>query len=147
MKAAFAVWDQRIAPVFDVARRVHLVEAQGGRLVQEHDETLPEGIPAQRVMRLVELGIDALVCGAVSHSLQSLIASYGIRVWPFVAGELDDVVQAWLASRLDNPTYAMPGCQRRLRTRCGCGRGRGAGAGQGRRYRGSGRGPAREGGR
>ncbi len=129
MKAAFAVWDRRIAPVFDVARQVHIVEAQGHRVVGELDAALPEGIPAQRVLRLAELGIDTLVCGAISRSTQALIASYGIRVWAFVAGELDDVVQAWLASRLDHPAYAMPGCQRRRRTRCGCGGGSGRGRG------------------
>jgi hypothetical protein len=35
MKAAFAYWDHRIAPVFDTARRIHLVEADSGRIVAE----------------------------------------------------------------------------------------------------------------
>lgn len=122
MRAAFAVWDQRIAPVFDVTRRVHIVEAQGGRVVEELDQTLPDGMPAQRALRLAELGVDALICGAVSRSMQALIVSYGISVRAFVAGELNDVVEAWLTSRLDSPAYAMPGCRRgRRRRRSGCG--------------------------
>ena len=40
MKAAFAVWNNRIAPVFDVAREIRLVETESGRIVRERDEKL-----------------------------------------------------------------------------------------------------------
>ena len=40
MKTAFAYWDERIAPVFDTARRVHVVEAESGEIVRETEEVL-----------------------------------------------------------------------------------------------------------
>jgi GGDEF domain-containing protein len=42
LKAAFACRDQRIAPVFDIARRLHLVEVESGRIVKEAQEILPD---------------------------------------------------------------------------------------------------------
>jgi hypothetical protein len=46
MKAAFVYWDNRIAPVFDVARKNLIVEAESGHIVRETQDTLPEIIRA-----------------------------------------------------------------------------------------------------
>jgi predicted Fe-Mo cluster-binding NifX family protein len=115
MKAAFAHWDGRIAPVFDIARQVRLVEVESGRIVAEAPETLAGSLPVQKVIRLAELGVDTLVCGAISRPLQELAAAHGIRVIGFVAGDLREVIQAWLSQRTDWDSLAMPGCSRRIR--------------------------------
>lgn len=110
MKAAFSVWDNRIAPVFDVARQMLLVESRSGRIVSETEEAFPDDFPLRKAIRLAELGIDILICGAVSRPLRETIAAYGIRVIPFVAGELGDVKCAWLSGGDDIRRFAMPGC-------------------------------------
>jgi predicted Fe-Mo cluster-binding NifX family protein len=116
MKTAFAYWDNRIAPVFDIARQIHVVEAESGRIVVETEEVLADDLPVQKVIRLAELGVGTLVCGAISRPLHEMVAAYGIEVIPFVAGDLCEVIQAWLNDNLKHDTFAMPGC---------CGRGRG----------------------
>jgi predicted Fe-Mo cluster-binding NifX family protein len=110
MKAAFAYWDDRIAPVFDIARRIHVVDADSGRIVAETGEVLADVLPVQKALRLVELGVGTLVCGAISRPFQERIAAYGIQVIPFVAGDLSEVIQAWLGGNLERDTFAMPGC-------------------------------------
>ena len=70
MKTAFAHWDDRIAPVFDIARRIHVVEADSGRIVAEAGEVLADDLPVQKAHRLVELGVGTLVCGAISRPFQ-----------------------------------------------------------------------------
>ncbi len=120
MKTAFAYWDNRIAPVFDTARQIHVVEVESGQIVNETQETLSEDLPVQKTLRLVELGIGALVCGAISRPMHGLVAAYGIQVIPFVAGDLREVIGAWFSGNLERDAFAMPGC---------CGRG-------GRRFRG-----------
>jgi predicted Fe-Mo cluster-binding NifX family protein len=112
MKVAFAVSNDRIAPVFDVTRNVHVVEIASGRTVGEAREVLDES-PLQKAVQLAELGVATLVCGAISRSLQEMVAAYGIRVLPFVTGELRDVIDAWLSSRLENDPFVMPGYGRR----------------------------------
>jgi len=116
VKAAFAYREERIAPVFDIARQVLLVEVSSGRIVGESTEPLPENAAAQKALRLAELGVGTLVCGAISRPLRDLVSAYGIRVIPFVAGDLREVVQAWRGRALGGGTFAMPGC---------CGRGLG----------------------
>ena len=117
MKTAFAYWDDRIAPVFDIARRIHVVEAESGRILSETGEVLAEDLPAPKAHRLVELGVGTLVCGAISRPFHEMVAAYGIRVIPFVAGDLSEVIQAWLGGNLERDTFAMPGCSGRGRGR------------------------------
>jgi predicted Fe-Mo cluster-binding NifX family protein len=160
MKTAFAHWDNRIAPVFDTALKIRLVEADSGRIVSEKEEVLADDLPAGKVGRLAELGAGALVCGAISKPAHEMAVAHGIRVFSFVAGNLSEVIRAWLAGALERNTFAMPGCYRRGRHRCGGlrrmdqeeypmngkgramgsgGGGRGGGRGQGRSGRGRGR--------
>jgi hypothetical protein len=117
MKAAFASWNNRIAPVFDVTRQVRVVESQSGIPVGAAQEVELDGLPLTRALRLAELGVGTLVCGAISRPLRDLVASQGIQVIPFVAGELDEVVRAWLGGGLAGDAFAMPGCCRRSRNR------------------------------
>ena len=78
MKAAFSTWNARIAPVFDTARQIHIVEVESGRVVGEADEVLPGDLPAQQVMRLAELGVGTLVCGAISWPVRGMVTASGI---------------------------------------------------------------------
>lgn len=115
MKTAFAYWENRIAPVFDTARQIKIVETDSGKIVNETLENLPEEMPVQKTMRMLELGVEGLVCGAISRQMLSMVSAYGIKVLPFVAGDLRDVISAWLAGSLEREKFAMPGC-------CGPGR-------------------------
>jgi len=120
LKAAFPYWDNRIAPVFDSARHVCLVDTEGGRIVRQTRLTMPGGPPARKAMFLLEQGVHTLVCGAISSQLREMGSAYGIGILPFRAGDLDEVIAAWLAGRAGSGVFAMPGC-------CGGGRGRGRG--------------------
>lgn len=119
MKAAFAYLDKRIAPVFDTAQQICVVEVESKRIVSETQERLAHDLPMQKTLRLAELGIGALICGAISRPLQAMVAAYGIQVIPFVAGDLKEVIQAWLKGGLNGSAFAMPGCYRRVRRHFG----------------------------
>ena len=112
MKTAFAVWNNRIAPVFDESRLICLVEIESGNIVDQRHERLPVELPSQKALCLVELGVQTLVCGAISRPMQDMITSYGIRLISFIAGDLQEVIQAYLSGRLtQTPAFAMPGCR------------------------------------
>lgn len=159
VKAAFSCWEERIAPVFDSARQILVAEAEAGRVIRRHREELDMPLPMQKALRLRELGIGVLVCGAVSRPLQEQVAAAGIRVIPFVSGELAEVVRAWSEGKLPASRFFMPGCRWRRDvpsgagasfledctmngrgSRGGSGGGRGQGGGMGRGRGGQGRG-------
>lgn len=118
--AAFAHAENRIAPVFDTAREVRVVVAEGGQILSEATERLPQNLPLMKALRLVELGVGTLICGGISRELHGVLHAYGIHVIPFVAGELPATLTAWLNGTLEGRDFAMPGTY-------GRGRGRGRG--------------------
>ena len=111
-KTAFSYWNRRIAPVFDIAQRLHVVEVESGKITCESEETLTEDLIILKVRYLTESGIGTLVCGAISSQFSELIVASGIRVIPFVAGNLEDVIAAWCNGSLDSGNFDMPGCHR-----------------------------------
>lgn len=141
MKTAFAHWEDRIAPVFDTARELLLVESEEGRVTREERLPLADEPPLARTLRLVTMGVETLVCGAISRALQELLQAYGIQVQGFVAGDLNEVVRAWLEGKMNQEVFAMPGCLGRgghgrwsadkEKSMQGRGRNTGAGGGQG----------------
>ena len=111
MITAFACWNKRVAPVFDTAQQVHVIEVTSGRIVRATREPLASDLPVHKAFHLSELGVSTLVCGAISKSLHEIVTAYSIRVIPFVAGDLREVIQAWLKGSLNHKTLAMPGCR------------------------------------
>lgn len=110
-KAAFAVWMNRIAPVMDVAGTVCLVESDGATIPGRMLFKLPSEHPSALAMFLKRIDARVLVCGAVSNGLLRLLNSQGIEVVPFVAGDLETVIGAWLKGRLPDRALMMPGCR------------------------------------
>jgi predicted Fe-Mo cluster-binding NifX family protein len=161
MKIAVTIWNDRIAPVFDIARDIRLVEVVEGRAIDQKQEFLAGELPVQKALRLVELEVDTLICGAISRPVRAMIAGYGIQVVPFVAGNPEAVIQAWIKGGLREEVFMMPGCRRRGRRPIhsntigskevslmkgknqGGGRGQGAGGGRGQGAGGRGQGGGR----
>ena len=124
MKLALAVWNGRISPVFDTSRQLLVIDAEKGKIVSRRDQEIETDDPFQKAARLAEFGVENLVCGAVSRSLAQMIEDRGIEMIPFVAGEVEEIITAFLAGSLPSPDMAMPGCcGRRMRFRHGQGRG------------------------
>jgi predicted Fe-Mo cluster-binding NifX family protein len=129
MKVALATWNGRVSPVFDVARQVLMLDVENGCATARHAEPLPGTDPQAQAARMAALAPDTLICGAISQPMAALLEAKGVRVIPFTAGPVEEVLAAWLAGALPNPALSMPGCCGRMRRghggRAG-GRGRGA---------------------
>jgi len=123
MKTAFSVWEQRIAPVFDTARQIHLVESDGMRITAEKAHAIVGDDIRQKIAWLSAQGVGTLVCGAISRPLQARLAAVGIKVVPFIAGDLCQVIHVSFDGLLKGAAFAMPGCcgRRRMRRRDGTG--------------------------
>jgi hypothetical protein len=113
MKAAFATWHERIAPLFDTSRHAHLLEVLPGCIPVERRVYFNSESPVRNILCLVEWEVGTLVCGAISRPLQAIVEAHAIRVIPFVAGNLREVMDAWLDGRIQDLQYAMPGYRNR----------------------------------
>jgi len=101
---------------------------ENGKVINRQKQNFETSDPVAKVNRLTDLGVNVLICGAVSRPLADMIVARGIKLVPFVAGETDRVVEAYLAGNLPNTAFAMPGCCGRQQGFRGAGGGRGRGA-------------------
>ncbi len=122
MKVGVAVWKGRISPVFDVSRNLVVLDVHKDNIRNRQQTTLPDEDPVSRAGRLAALKIETLICGAISRSMTGMLAAKGIRTLPFVAGEVEEVITAYITGHLPNPALTMPGRGqgRRRRFRHGC---------------------------
>lgn len=127
-RLALPVAGTRISPLFDVARSLILADIEDGRVTNRAQHEVGDESPQARVRLLAVLGTGILVCGGISRPLAMMVEAQGIRVTPWVMGEVDAVLAAYIDGRLATPGFTMPGCRRggcRRRGRGGRGRWRG----------------------
>lgn len=133
MKIAIPVWNGFVSSVFDFAHQLLIVEVQDQTELSRSEISLEEQPGPQRVSRLVGLGADVLICGAISRPLASmLVAASNIEVIPFVSGPVDEILSAYINGQLAEQRFLQPGCWPGARKRF-C---RGGGFGRGRGWRG-----------
>jgi predicted Fe-Mo cluster-binding NifX family protein len=118
MRLAVPVWQGRVSPVLDVARRLLVVDVVGGSEVSRAWEELGPGLLPDRIRRLVGLGIDAIVCGAVSRQMMGTLVGLGITVFPGMRGEVEEVLRSVVRGGTPDARFFLPGYEvRRMRRR------------------------------
>jgi predicted Fe-Mo cluster-binding NifX family protein len=120
MKVGIPIWDDRVSPVLDVARRLLVVSIEGGAEVGRTEVDLAGPLPGARALQIRDLGVDVLISGAVSQPLEAALLAAGVRVIPQTCGPVERVLRAYLCGRLADDALLMPGCcgrRRRMRGR------------------------------
>jgi predicted Fe-Mo cluster-binding NifX family protein len=128
MKVAIPIWKERVSPVFDTAESLLVVSIDGAHEESRYRiELVSRSLPV-RTKRLTANGVDVLICGAISRDLFDMLEAAGIKVMPFLSGQAETLLTAFMENRISDPQYLMPGC-------CGkrCGHHRRETRGEGRR--------------
>lgn len=125
MKIALARWGNYISPLLDAAQEIMLAEVEKGQITSRRQIRLVnDGTGLSLLEQLMGLGVNVLICGGVSNYLYYWLVARGIQVFPWVSGEVEEVLQAYLQGSLYHPRYTMPGfCRWRHRHRSRWGRG------------------------
>jgi len=124
MKVAVPLFGTRVSPRLDCGT-VLLVAQVDETGVGSKDEVVDAaGNPLRRVARLRELGVETVVCGAVTGFLLRHMTANGIQVFPWVSGEASEVLEALAHGELAATPFREPGngrrhCGRRRRGRGG----------------------------
>jgi predicted Fe-Mo cluster-binding NifX family protein len=128
MKVAMTVWEDSLSTVCDFCSSLLIVEiadmaVRGRVLLPFAGEMWPS-----RVNQLGKLGVEVLLCGAISRLLERTIRAAGIQVIPCLRGSVDEVIRAYLEDGLGEARFLLPGFHpeedgrsgRRRRGRHGC---------------------------
>ncbi len=118
MRLAIPVWNNRISPVFDVAEKVLVIDIDNGVEISRHEEIIDAVSYQHRSRRLNDLGVNSLICEAISKPLEVMLLSLGIQVIPHTCGPLEEVIKTFLSRGLTESDFLMPGCCRRRQGIC-----------------------------
>ena len=107
---ALPIWSGKICTVLDFAQSLLVVEVESVSEVSRKYYALTNEQPIFRARRLRNLGVQILICGALSRPLLTLLRSYGITVIPYICGHVDEVVNSYVKGDLSQPSFRLPGC-------------------------------------
>ena len=110
MKIALPVWNDRISPVFDTARRLLIVNVKNGKEESRTEMQITELHPPLRVRQLAETGAKVLICGAISRPLAAMIKTWDMAIVQWISGDVEEVLQAYFSGAFPEPRFLMPGC-------------------------------------
>ncbi len=110
MRIAIPISRGRVSPVFDTAGVLLVVtidddhETSRAR-IDLQNITLPD-----RVNRLTSSHVEVLLCGAISQPLYDMLEVAGIEVTPFLSGDIEVLLNAYVEEMISDPRFLMPGC-------------------------------------
>jgi predicted Fe-Mo cluster-binding NifX family protein len=113
MKLAMPVWNDCISTVLDFSDCLLVVDSESGIIHNRSMVSFAGVTMMEKVARLRELGIQVLLCGALSRSMERMITASGIKIISFLRGNVNDVLNAYFEGRLFGPVFMLPGCPRR----------------------------------
>lgn len=143
-KIAIPTFETRVSPRFDCAQGVLVVTIdEEGRPCQRQGLKASDWAPHERINRLLELGVDTVICGGIDQWSVESLRSAGVTIYGWVTGEVEEALTALLQGLFDCEA-AMEGGGRRACRRfsgdrdmrsqapgsapgTGCGRGHGRG--------------------
>ena len=120
MRIAVPEYQGRVAPVFDSCRRLLIFNRRHGGQALVGQEDWSTVMPMARALRLKQMDVRVLLCGAISCQMEDLIKQQGIQVIPWLAGEIPTILRAFGDGTILEPQFAMPGtqmCRKQRQTR------------------------------
>ena len=109
-RIALPVWSDQICTVFDFAQSLLVVEVEGISEISRKYFALTVEPALFRARRLRNLGVQTVICGALSHPLFTILIGYGITVIPYICGHVDEVLHAYFKGNLSQSYFRLPGC-------------------------------------
>ncbi len=110
MKTAIPIWDGKISPVFDTASNLLIIQVEDNIETSRFEAHLDGQNLSRRCSRIHDLGVDVLICGAISRPFYRMLVAGGVDVIPWITGPAEDILDAWMNGNLFHSRFLMPGC-------------------------------------
>jgi predicted Fe-Mo cluster-binding NifX family protein len=117
MKIAVPYWEGKISPVLDTSAKLLILEFEGDKELSRYEIPLPESDLGRRCNRILQSGVEVLICGAISRPFHRLLTAARVDVIPWISGQVEEVIPAYFGRTLNRGKFLMPGC----RWQKGCG--------------------------
>jgi len=111
MITALTIWENRISPVFDSSHTLLVAQIENNKIANRHLEPFNPSLPSHFADRLDAIGVEILICGAISQLPADIIEAMGIKLIPFISGNTDEVLENLVKAQPIVPEFLMPGCK------------------------------------
>lgn len=108
-RVAIPIFRARVSPVFDSCLQILMVDIEENRQIARSQLYLDQLSPSLRLGVLRDAGVTTVICGGISEVFHNMLNSAGIQTITGIAGEIEEVITAFLADRLDQAYFYMPG--------------------------------------
>ncbi len=93
MKVAIPLFKERISPHFGTSSRILLIETNGASINHEAEWDVGGDGPMDIARRIVDLGIDWLICGGIQLRFKEWLTKKGIKVMDNQKGKAREVIK------------------------------------------------------
>lgn len=109
MKVAMPRFGENIAPCFGASATIAIFTISRQRVIDQTDFTLQSREALDRVRLLGDQQVDVLICGGVQAAVERIISARDIRVYSWVSGRVEDLLNQFLENRLTSGTAQQNG--------------------------------------
>jgi predicted Fe-Mo cluster-binding NifX family protein len=117
---AVPVYQERVSPLLDVAKKFALYELKESEIKQKMTIDIHTDDEPQRIDKLKEIGVTVIIGGAVSGFVSEIIREKGIQLISWITGPVDNTIDLYIKDELKpfcGETQETLGCRRRRRQR------------------------------
>ncbi len=109
MNIGVTAWEDRVSPVFDSAKILLIARVEGEQIVRRSYQPVDMRFVEKAVMTMHENDVKTIICGAVSEESITILESNGIRLFPFITGEIETILERFIRGE-EIEHFVMPGC-------------------------------------
>jgi hypothetical protein len=110
-RTAIPVYLGRVSPVLDTCTQLCVLATDGTQAAARPPIHLKGGSIFERVEEIRTLGIDRIICGAVSESFFNLLKEAGVDLICGITGDAGEVAEAYRNGLLKQGRFRMPGAE------------------------------------
>jgi len=109
IRIAIPIFHDRVSPVLDSCTRLLIINFEGKIEVERREIPFDIYSRSERFEILKNLSPDVIICCGISEVLDKMLQSAGIRLISGIAGDVEQVAEAFLRNRIDDSCFRMPG--------------------------------------
>ena len=109
VKIAIPIFQNRVSPVLDSCRHIIVAAIEKDAEIDREQVFIGDIALNDRCRIFKKLGITVIICSGVSATFGKLLEQAKFEIVDGIAGDVQDVLTAYLDGRLDHPDFYMPG--------------------------------------
>ena len=109
IRIAIPIFHNRVSPVLDTCTRLLIVGFEGKVSVERKEISFDLYSQSERFEIVKNLKPDAIICCGISEVFDKMLQSADIRLISGIVGDVEQVTEAFLSNRIDDPQFRMPG--------------------------------------